>query len=62
MVNLLKLKDLRHTFTTKLRECEIDNELVSLCTGHGLGNITASVYTHFSIEFQREQAKKLVYI
>ena len=55
------LKDLRHTFTTRARECGIDNELVSVWTGHSLGNITSSVYTHFSIEFQQEQAKKLIY-
>ena len=57
-----QLKDLRHTFTTRARECGIDNELVAVWTGHSLGNITSSVYTHFSIEFQQEQAKKLVYI
>lgn len=55
------LKDLRHTFTTRARECGIDNELVAVWTGHSLGNITSSVYTHFSTEFQQEQAKKLVY-
>ena len=55
------LKDLRHTFTTRARECGIDNELVAVWTGHSLGNITSKVYTHFSIEFQQEQAKKLVY-
>lgn len=55
------LKDLRHTFTTRARECGIDNEVVAVWTGHGLGNITSSVYTHFSMEFQQEQAKKLVY-
>ena len=55
------LKDLRHTFTTRARECEIDNELVAVWTGHSLGNITASVYTHFSIEFQQKQAQKLMY-
>ena len=55
------LKDLRHTFTTRARECGIDNELVVVWTGHSLGNITASVYTHFSIEFQQKQAQKLMY-
>ena len=55
------LKDLRHTFTTRARECGIDNELVAVWTGHSLGNITASVYTHFSMEFMQEQAKKLIY-
>ncbi len=56
-----QLKDLRHTFTTRARECEIDNELVSLWTGHSLGNITASVYTHFSMEHQKAAAEKLLY-
>ena len=56
-----QLKDLRHTFTTRARECGIDNELVAVWTGHSLGNITSSVYTHFSNEFQQEQAKKLNY-
>ena len=55
------LKDLRHTFTTRARECGIDNEIVSLWTGHSLGNITASVYTHFNMQFQQKQAEKLVY-
>ncbi len=56
-----QLKDLRHTFTTRARECGIDNELVAIWTGHSLGNITSSVYTHFSMDFQQEQAKKLIY-
>ncbi|MBR1675887.1 MAG: tyrosine-type recombinase/integrase family protein [Clostridia bacterium] len=56
-----QLKDLRHTFTTRARECGIDNELVAVWTGHSLGNITSSVYTHFSDEFQQEQALKLIY-
>ena len=55
------LKDLRHTFTTRARECGVDNELVAVWTGHSLGNITSSVYTHFSMEFQKAQAKKILY-
>ena len=56
-----QLKDSRHTFTTRARECGIDNERVAVWTGHSLGNITSSVNTHFSIGFQQEQAKKLIY-
>lgn len=56
-----QLKDLRHTFKTRARECGIDNEMVSLWTGHSLENITASVYTHFSIEHQKAVAEKLLY-
>lgn len=56
-----QLKDLRHTFTTRARECKIENELVAIWTGHSLGNITASVYTHFSMEHQKQEATKLLY-
>ena len=38
-----QLKDLRHTFTTRARECGIDNGIVAVWTGHNLGNITSSV-------------------
>ena len=55
------LKDLRHTFTTRARECGVDNELVAIWTGHSLSNITSSVYTHFSMELQQEQAKRIDY-
>lgn len=54
------VKDLRHTFTTRARECGIDNELVNLWTGHLPGkNVAANIYTHFSIEFQKREAKRL---
>ncbi len=55
------IKDLRHTFTTRARECGVDNELVSVWTGHSLGNITSSVYTHFSMEYQQKEALKVNY-
>lgn len=54
------LKDLRHTFATYCRKF-VDNELVSIWQGRALPNITASVYTHFDIEFQQEQANKIDY-
>jgi len=54
------VKDLRHTFASKAREAGIDNELVNLWTGHLPGkNVTANVYTHFSLKIQQEQAKRL---
>ncbi|MBQ3115463.1 MAG: hypothetical protein IJC07_00370 [Clostridia bacterium] len=53
-------KDLRHTFSTCARECGIENELVNVWMGHAPGkNLTANTYTHFSMEFQKDQAKKL---
>lgn len=53
-------KDLRHTFISKAREAGIENELVNLWTGHLPGkNVTANVYTHFSLDYQLKEAKKL---
>ncbi|MBQ9781794.1 MAG: hypothetical protein IJW26_01255 [Clostridia bacterium] len=54
------LKNLRHTFATCCRKF-VDNELVSIWQGHTLKNITASVYTHFDITYQIEQAQKIDY-
>lgn len=55
------VKDLRHTFSSKARESGIDNELVNVWMGHAPGkNLTANTYTHFSLEFQIEQAKKMI--
>lgn len=57
-----KAHDLRHTFVTRARECGIERDLVSLWVGHSLGNnVTASVYTHFSEEYQQAEALKLNY-
>ena len=54
------VKDLRHTFVTKAREAGIENELVNLWTGHLPGqNVTANVYTHFSMKYQKQKAKKM---
>lgn len=55
------LKDLRHTFTTRAKECLVSDEIVSIWTGHSLKTITSKVYTHYSIEFMQEQAKKVNY-
>ncbi len=54
--------ELRHTFTTRCRECGIENEIVCLWTGHTFaGNTTSLVYTHFSMEYQQKLALKLNY-
>lgn len=56
----INVKALRHTFITRAREAGIENELVSQWTGHSTGNnVTANTYTHFSMEYQRNEAKKL---
>lgn len=56
------LYDLRHTFTTRAQESGINKTLVDVWTGHKDNrDMTASVYTHFSEEFQTEEIKKLDY-
>lgn len=56
------LYDLRHTFTTRAQESGINKTLVDVWTGHKDNrDMTASVYTHFSEEFQLEEIKKLDY-
>lgn len=55
------VKDLRHTFTTKARMSGVENELVNLWTGHLPGtNVTANVYTHFTMKYQQRKAKKVM--
>ena len=55
------MKDLRHTFTTRARECGIENEIVSIWTAHSLQGMTAKVYTHFTLAYMREQAERLIF-
>ena len=54
------VKDLRHTFSSKVRESGVENELVNLWMGHLPGkNLTANVYTHFSMDYQKREAEKV---
>ena len=54
--------ELRHTFISRCRECGVPSEVVSIWAGHSLtGTITSTVYTHFSEEFQLQEAEKVVY-
>ncbi|MDE6505629.1 MAG: site-specific integrase, partial [Clostridia bacterium] len=54
------LYDLRHTFTTRAQESGINKTLVDVWTGHKDNrDMTASVYTHFSYEFQLSEIAKL---
>ncbi len=56
------LYDLRHTFTTRAQESGINKTLVDVWTGHRDNrDMTASVYTHFSDEFQLAEILKLDY-
>lgn len=54
---------LRHTFITRAVEFEIPEHLIKLWVGHSKDrrNITGSVYTHFSEEFQLAQIEKINY-
>lgn len=54
--------ELRHMFISRCRECGVPSEVVSIWAGHSLtGTITSTVYTHFSEEFQLQEAEKVVY-
>ena len=57
-----QVKTLRHTFTSKCKEQKVSSELVNYWTGHTIGNDTsAKIYTHFDIDFQKEEAKKITW-
>ncbi len=57
------LHELRHTFITRCQECGVPREVVSVWAGHAADNTqTSKVYTHFSREFMKEQARKVDYI
>ena len=56
------LHDLRHTFITRCQECGVPREVVSVWAGHAADNTqTSNVYTHFSPEFMRKEAAKVIY-
>ncbi len=63
------LHELRHTFISRAKECGVNPELVTTWAGHDFegveskrGKITRTVYTHFSMNFQQQQAKMLDYM
>ena len=54
--------ELRHTFISRCKECGVQSEVVSIWAGHSLsGTITSTVYTHYSEEFQLQEARKVIY-
>ena len=57
------LRNLRHTFASRCKECGVNPEVVNVWQGHVAGNdLTAKVYTHYSFEYQKEQAKLVDYV
>lgn len=56
------LHELRHTFITRCQECGVAREVVSVWAGHAADNTqTSNVYTHFSPEFMKAEAQKVIY-
>jgi len=56
------LHELRHTFITRAQECGVPREVVSVWAGHAADNTqTSKVYTHFSNDFMRKEAQKVIY-
>jgi len=56
------LKDLRHTFASRAKECGCNPEVVNVWQGHVAGgDMTAKVYTHYSFDYQKKQAELFIY-
>ena len=56
------LHELRHTFITRCQECGVPREVVSVWAGHAADNTqTSNVYTHFSREYMKKEAQKVIY-
>lgn len=57
------LHDLRHTFITRAQECGIPKSVVKIWAGHAMNkhDMTESVYTHFSDEYQLKEIQKYNY-
>lgn len=53
--------DTRHTFTTRMRECGVDQLTVKRLLGHTPSDITERVYTHISPDELKEAISKLEY-
>lgn len=54
--------ELRHTFITRCQECGVPREVVSVWAGHAADNTqTSNVYTHFSREYMKKEAQKVIY-
>lgn len=56
------LHELRHTFITRCQECGVPREVVSVWAGHAADHtMTSNVYTHFSDDYMKNEAKKVNY-
>lgn len=57
----IKLHSLRHTFATRCVENDVSMKVIQKWLGHSNYNTTANIYTHVSEDFEKKQAKKLVF-
>lgn len=55
------LHDTRHTFTTRLKELDVDLYYIDELVGHVHKNITEDVYTHVNVDRLRQEINKLKY-
>lgn len=53
--------DTRHTFATRMRECEVDHVIIQRILGHKPSDITYEVYTHISRDELHDAVAKLKY-
>jgi len=56
---LIRLHDARHTYATWMLEQGISPKVVQTMLGHSSSSITLDVYSHVSLELEKQAAAKL---
>ncbi|MCI6036328.1 MAG: tyrosine-type recombinase/integrase, partial [Firmicutes bacterium] len=51
--------EVRHTFITKAKACNMDEYVLKLIVGHAINDITEKVYTHRTIEQLKTEMEKI---
>ena len=54
-------KELRHTFTTQVKECGISDKIVKIWTARSLQCLPARVDMNFTLECMQEQKERLIF-
>lgn len=55
------IHEIRHTFITNCKECDIDMYIIKLLCGHSSKDLTLDTYTHISEEKIKQEFKKFNY-
>lgn len=55
------IHEIRHTFITNCKECDIDMYIIKLLCGHSSKDLTLDTYTHISKDKIKQEFKKFNY-